>query len=122
LFWSVRINTTWRCPTTHVSREPGEEYTNSRMIVTANVLFGCARAGKMREGALRKKYCHKTIHQDLSRDHPKIAFVAVRTVVVIEHIYSRMPGRDSRKDLARGVEAAAVEVQEVLQCRAHQRE
>jgi hypothetical protein len=37
--------------------------------------------------AAKVKCCHRIIHQGQSSDyHPKIAFAAVRTVAVIEHM------------------------------------
>ena len=60
------------------------------------------------------KYCHKIVHQHLSRDHhPKIAFVAVRTATVIEHtLLNLLSDAEERKGLPRRAEseAAAVEM------------
>jgi hypothetical protein len=79
-------------------------------------VFGGARAGKMREGekarAAKEKYCHKMIHQHLTRDHhPKIAFMALRTAAVIERtLLDLLSDAEERMNLARSAEAAAVEV------------
>jgi hypothetical protein len=59
---------------------------------------------RMREGVglLESCYGQKTIHQHLARDHhPKISYVAVRTVAVIEH---------TLLDLLSDTEPTAVEV------------
>ena len=70
----------------------------------------CARGLELRK-PLRKNICHKIIHLHLSRDHhPKIAFAAVRTVAVTEHLLLDLLSDAERKDLAWSTEAAAVEV------------
>jgi len=51
------------------------------------------------------------VHQDLSRDdYPRIAFVAVRTVAVIERTLLDLLSDVERMDLARSAAAETVEV------------
>ena len=54
-----------------------------------------------------KRLRHKIIHQHLSRDdHPNIAFVAVRTITVMQHtLLYLLLDAEERKELARSADS-----------------